>query len=243
MATGSEVADFTNENLGWIIIIIAMVFGMFILYRKVRKIPQNPDFIKIFHESMIGDESLNKRDKVFGLKWLYRGEQLIGRILTVSQNDFLVPKKSSIPDIGKSTRDGRPYELKREDMKIATITFKRPLLNLGITRFYRMKKDILKFTNRDNFRVEEKGKLVFPSDCSFTALGNVYATMNSYQQVSSVILDQYNKNLMVATNNLMAGEMQKVSSMKPEFAHALVMKDKEIQALREAKQAKMSGVI
>jgi hypothetical protein len=74
------LAAFVQDNLLTIIIVIGMAFVCLLLYRKLRRIPAQPDFLRIYQEQEIRNENLNKPDATYGLRYLYRGHQLLGII-------------------------------------------------------------------------------------------------------------------------------------------------------------------
>jgi len=243
MADNLFVYNIVNEYGFFIVLIGGMLFGMIFMYKKIRKVPINPDYIKVFHEGMIGDEKLNHRERRFGVKLLYRGHELIGKVLTHSLVDYKVPKKSSLRNIGKTNYKGEPWKLDEEKMSIHTVTFKKPLFNFIFFRIFSPKKEILKFSDNDNFKIEEKGKLVFSSDTAFNALGNVFATVTSYEQIASTILDHYHKNMLLASNNMYAAEASKIGSIPVQYAHELSLKRLEIEKIRAEKAAKLGQIV
>ena len=205
------------------------LIGFLILWKKLRKVNTQPDFIKIFKEQNIRDESLNETGR-FDVKWLYRGEEKLGRILDLdTQKINYTPTKQEF-----DTKAG----IQGWESDITTIVFrpKNAVLNLWLGE-----KRILRF-KPDEARVEGR-KLVFPSSMGFTALGGEYITKTSFKEISTVIESDWNKRLFEANVNVMASKMSHISAETPEMAHELSMKRLEIDKIRADKQAKVGGLI
>lgn len=228
-----------EENLVMIGLIVAVPILLLYAYKRIRAIPTQPDYIKIFHNQQIADERLNRTEKRYGWKFLYRGHSLLGKIITVSDTKYKTPKKGDYEGVGKREWQQQP----KETVNIISITFRRLVFNLGFYKIFHWHRDILKFTEKDHYAIEEGGKLVFPSDVSFTALGECYATVNSYEKLSRVILDNFSTRLLMANTNLMAGEMAKISSISPQMAHELNIKRLEIDKIKAEKMMKMGNII
>jgi hypothetical protein len=233
------LAAFVQDNLLTIIIVIGMAFVCLLLYRKLRRIPAQPDFLRIYQEQEIRNENLNKPDATYGLRYLYRGHQLLGIIQSLSHtwvNSERKPQTTS-----KFLRqDQKVYEGTKAKIKIGTVTFKRPVWKfkgLGKT-------DILRFTEEDDFTEEHSRKaLVFPETTAFNCIGNTYCTVNSYPVLSRVLEDNFNKHLFNLNANFMASAMSQIQGIRPEWAFMLEQKRMEIQAAEKAKQMKISGIL
>ena len=233
------LSAFIENNLIYIILIFGIGIGGVFLYKMIRGIPKQTDFIKVFQEKTISDEAMNKTDKKFGIKSLWRGHQYIGRILTYSDTFQKIQTKTEAKEDNRGWKDKKPPE----KIIVHTITFKTPSFRILGFKFFGFKKEILKFTDKDRYKVEEKGKLVFPSDVAFTALGYEYATVNSYPLLTRLIDDNWNKRLLEANVNLMASRMSQMSAESPEMAHELSLKRLEIERIKAEKQLKTGSII
>ena len=239
---GAIMQAFLEDNIIFILIAMAIPIGFLFLFRALRKVPGQPDYIRVFRDEMIIDESMNKPEKKYGVKSLWRGRQVLGKVVTISDKIVNVPKKSELVKVGKMDSKGRPIDVHKEKMRMFTVVFKKPALNLFLFKIF-MGKEIIHFSDRDEYTIEDKGRLIFPSDTAFTAIGKVFSTTNSYQQLSVVVLDVWNKNLLQANTNLMSSEMAKISAQTPEMAHNLSLKRLEIDKIRAEKQMKIGQII
>lgn len=232
---------FIEENLALIVLIVGIPVGLLYLYKIYRKVPAQPDYIRVFKESMLWEEKLNKPDKKYGLKYIYRGKKKIGKILSMADGLYNVPRKSELHKVGRATDKGQPIDVGKERLRIFTVTF-RPIHYTFLGIDVSWGKEILKYSEKDEFVVEDQ-KIIFGSDVSFTSLGQVYATLNSYQQISTTILDIWNKNLLQSNTNLYSSEMVKISAQTPQMAHELALKRLEIEKIKADKMAKLSNII
>lgn len=213
---------------------VASFFGITYLYKMIRKIPKQVDYVKIFHENMIRDENLNKPDQKLGYKYLYRGEQLLGKILSFATGKFDLLKD---PETVKSMY----WDKKKKEAKVIyTVTFRRPIKFMRMNLFLG-KREILKYTDIDTW-TREGNKLVFPEYVSFTSLGKVYMPINSYEDTSRIVQDDINRQLMNVHTNLYAGQMQSISAQTPEMAHELSLKRLEIEKIKAEKSMKQSFI-
>src|SRR3990167_82061 len=101
MVEASSVNAFIEDNL-------------IVLWKKMRKVPANPDYIKIFKERNIKDELLNKSNK-HDAKCLMKGDEVIGKIVAWDRQAYKY----------------MPTKLEKEagmwdswDKKITTVVFK-----------------------------------------------------------------------------------------------------------------------
>jgi len=236
MATDINVfiSQFINEYAIFIIIIVATGLGILYAYKMLRGIPKQVDYVKVFHESMIRDENLNVPDKKLGYKFLYRGEQLLGKIMSFSTGKFdLVKDRETVKSMN--------WDKKKKEAKVVyTVTFRRPI-NVMRIKMFLGKKEILKYTDQDTFSTEGN-RLVFPEYVSFTSLGKVYMPINSYEDTSRIIQDDINRQLNSVQTNLYAGQMQSISAQTPEMAHELSLKRLEIEKIKAEKQMKQSFI-
>lgn len=236
MATDINVliSTFINEYAIFVIIAIAAVLGISYLYKMMRNIPKQVDYVKVFHENMIRDENLNIPDKNLGMKYLYRGEQLLGKIISFSTGKFdLIKDRETVKSMNWDKK-------KKEAKVIYTITFKRPK-KLLYFRTFLGRKEILKYTEQDTWS-NEGDRLVFPEYVSFTSLGKVYMPINSYEDTSRIVQDDINRQLNSVQTNLYAGQMQSISAQTPEMAHQLSLKRLEIEKIKAEKQMKQSFI-
>ena len=237
---GSAINTFIEDNLLFLIMAFGILIGFIILWKKMRKVPANPDYLKIFKEKNIHDEMLNKRNKHDPV-WLMKGEEVIGRIVAWdSQNYKYVPTKLE--------KDAGMWD--NWEKNITTVVFKEG----SRWKWFLGQKRILRFSAEDEGKFEDgklvkhgvirqKNKLVIPSDIGLTALGDEYITKDSYQHISRIVLGEYDKRLMEANVNLMAGHMSKISAETPEMAHELALKRLDIERIRAEKETKVSGLI
>lgn len=239
MATdfATAYANFIQENTIWIIIIFGIIIGIVYLWKLFRSIPKQPDFVRIFRDKMVEDEKYNKPDGRYGIRKIYRGEQLLGAVSTISENLFGVSK------IMMTEKKMKWEKIPREQMKVYTVTFKRPLFKILGFQIFGFAKEILKFTDKDRWEIKDYGHLVFPSDVGFTALGNVYATQSSYRGLSRVIEDEFNKRLFEVNTQLFASRMSQISAETPEMAHELALKRLEIEKIKAEKQLKLGSIV
>ncbi len=204
-------------------IIGAIFFGVYYISRIIKKVPQNPDYIKIFEKKSIVDESMNKPDRLLGLKYLYRGNEYLGRIVTFGKQEHQI-----------KFRKERSKEVNEEQKQVYTLTWK-PKVFLKVIHSFT--KHILKFTEDDNFR-QEGNKLVFAESVNFTSLGNEFITSNTSQFTSKIIEDTWNKRLFEGSANAFANQMLKVSGYTVDYAQQRKMEELEIEKLKEQKKMK-----
>ena len=214
-----------------IVIGVGSLIGFMILYKKLRSIPKQPDHPRIMAEKMVEDESLNKLHKL-NAKWLYRGEEKIGRILTTDTKKYnYTPSKEEL-----DTKAG----MKGWEMDITTIVFK-PKDFMGLYLF--SGKKLVKFKESEASISENHKDLIFSSDMGFTALGNVYMTKTSYTEISNVVEAEWSKRLLESNVNIMASKMSHIAAETPEAALELSLKRLEIEKISAEKQAKVGGLI
>src|SRR3990170_7720117 len=109
-------SQFVNDNLIYLIVIGATGVGIYYLYQILRKIPTQPDFIKIFKERDIDDEELNIPEQQFGVKNLFRGHAFLGRISSMSEVLYeSIPKTEAEQDKWKRDKQS-------EKIKVFTLT-------------------------------------------------------------------------------------------------------------------------
>ncbi len=220
--------DFVIGHIVEFGIIGAIFFGVYYVSRIVKKTPQHPDYIKIFEKKSIIDETMNKPDRIMGLKFLYRGNEYLGRIVTFGKQKHEIKFKDE---------KGRPE--KEEIKDVYTLTYKPKIIG----KIHSLTKHIVRFTEDDNFRREEGGKLVFPESINFTSLGNEFVTSNSYEFTSKIIGDNWNKRLFENSANAFSGQMLKVSGFISDYAQARAMEEIEIKKLEAQKKLKMGNII
>jgi hypothetical protein len=221
--------DFLDKHLLELIIGGGALVGFIFFYRKFRNMPNTPDFIRIFNQQNIKDESLNVRDKLSPL-WLYRGEEKIGRILNDNSNKYsYTPTKQEL-----DTKSG----ISGWNENIRTIVFRTKDF-MGTYIF--SKKNILRF--KEGEARQEGKKLVFTSDMGFTALGNEYVTKTSFKEVSQIIDSEWSKRLFEANVNLMASKMHHMSGESPEYAQQRAIELLKIEQIKAEKQSKIGGLI
>lgn len=230
MVETSFINDFIDQHGLELAIGIGALIGFIILYKKFRKVDKQPDYIKVFNEKSIEDESLNVISSL-DPKWLYRGESKLGKI------------------VGSGTKHWRytPTKLEAEtragitgwEGEVTTIVFRQKDF-LGTYLF--SGKKLLHFRPEDNGKVHGD-KLVFDSKTVFTALGDHFITSNSYKEISTVIESEWNKRLFEANVNIMASKMSHIASESPEMAHELTLARLKIQEVLAQKQSKVGGLI
>jgi len=194
----------------------------------MKRIPTTPDYMKIYEQKAIQEEKLNKPDKKFGPKWLYRGDVYLGKILTFNEQDYKVEIKD------EKGRETEPAETK----KMITLTF-RPHL---IGRFHRRAKNIVRIL-RDEIVFEGQHKLILPSNLSLTNLGNEYVSQNNFKFISQVLTDTWNKRLLENSANATANQMLKISGFVTEFAQERQLKELEIKKMQEEKKLRQGSII
>jgi len=227
-----------QDNFIYIAVAIGVPLIMYLIYRRVQKVPKMVDYIKIYRDGMIQDEDLNKPDSFLGMKGLWRGNMYLGKINTISESQVKLMAKP----LEETKKVTEWKDVKRDTMTVYTVVFSKPLKKIGNKYIPNWKKSILKFTELDKHSFEND-KLIFPEDTMFTALGHVYATQNSYDKIARTVLDDHNKRLLMSNTNLMASEMSKISATTPEMAHEISMKRMEIEKVKQEKMMKMGQVV
>lgn len=222
------LSQIINDYGVYIVIVIVVGFVIFMVYKMTKKVPQQPDYVKVFTEKSVDEEQLNKTGS-YGLKYLYHGDVKLGKITSFSDVYYNVDKRMK--------RFENEKNIPKERLKIFTVTFKKPMIKF----FYGFKKEILKFTERSDYKVEQK-KLVFPEYTTFTCVGNHFVTQDSLEPLSRVIEADFCKYLFSTNTNLMAAEMSKISAERPEMAHELALKRLEIEKVKAEKAAKLSSI-
>ncbi|KKN60146.1 hypothetical protein LCGC14_0535240 [marine sediment metagenome] len=236
-----EVADafnvFLEENLTLLVFAIGTPIALLYLYKYLRSVPKQVDYISIFKDRTVTDEQFNKPDKRFGVKTIWRGNKILGKVLTFSSTPYKSVKKT---DTAKTASWDRKA---REKIMVHTVTFKPIMFQFLGIEFMKFKKEILKFTDLDSFVIDENNKLIFPSNVSFNSLGSIYVTMNSYPQLSRIIEDDFNKRLFEVNTQLFASKMTQISAETPEMSHELALKRLEIEKIKQDKMMKLGNII
>lgn len=234
-----QLTAFINDNAILIIVVVAALVILFLVLKHTggKKTPRK-DFMKIYKEEQIKGESLNKPDKLFGLKTLWRGHELLGRIVTFSEMIYSVPKKPS-----DTKFESRFKDVPRKEIPVMTITFRKTWFKILNAQVYRRESDILRFTHEDEWHVQKNGRLVFPSHTPFHSLGEQYLTLNSYEWTSGVVQDQINKSLFATTNNAYAAQMERISLFEPQANLQLQIEREKIKQIEASKKLQMSNVI
>lgn len=234
-------AAFFNEYLGWIAVIAFFGFVALLVYRKTRGVPPNPDFIKVFKTMFIDDEKYNIPDKTYGVQYLYRGTELLGRIVSLSENVYNIAVKTAV---AKTDKNDFRDKTERAETRVVTVCFRPVWFRTPLFRrpVFKRSKDIIKFTDEDTYSLEA-GKLIFPEFINFTSLGKVYSTQSSYAKLSRVIEDDFNKRLFETNTNLFAAKMTQISAQTPEMAHELHKAQLEIDKIKAEKSVKLGNVV
>lgn len=224
----SAISTFIEQNIWTIIIGVGTLVGFILLYRYLRPVPRQVDYIKVFNEGTIRDEALNV-PHAYHPRWLYRGEGRLGKIVNIH---------SAIVDY-KPTKEEREKGQIYDDWKktLVTIVFREKTF----WKFYLNEKKILRFEEGEATYRDDK--LIFPSDCAFTAMGKEYMTIGSFQYTSPIVEGNWNKRMLEANVNIMASKMASIASETPEMAHELSLKRLDIERIRAEKETKMSGLI
>lgn len=225
----SNVEAFLNEYGIWLIIIGGMAFGIVFLISKFKGVKKIPDYVKIFNEQSIKDESLNKRNKL-DPKWIVYGDEKIGKIMTIDTNRYsYTPTKEEF-----ATKAG----ISQWEDNITTVTFRdrNAIINLWLGE-----KKIMRFKDTEGKRWGDK--LIFSSDLGFTALGNQYTTKTGFKETSGVIEADYSKRLFEGNVTIMASKMAGISGETPEFAQERELRRLEIEKIRMEKQSKIGGLV
>lgn len=226
MAIETAITIFIEENMILIFILSGMFLGFFMLFKMIRKVPAQPDFIRIFKDQAIKDQQLNKPDE-YEPHWLYRGHKLLGKIVAYDEQ----------PYNNQTTKEEDKFGLSNWKANLTTVIFIKPLF----MKFCIGSRQILRFkTEEANI---ENDRLVFPSDAGFTALGGEFITKKSFPEASAVIEGVYSKRLLEANVNIMASKMSHISSESPEMAHELNLKRLEIERIRAEKEKKIGQLI
>lgn len=225
----SNVEAFLNEYGIWLIIIGGLAFAVVFLLSKFRGRKQVPDYVKIFKEQSIRDESLNKRNKL-DPKWIYYGDEKIGKIMTIDTQRYKYEPT-------KEERDLKVGIYGWEE-NITTITFRdrNPIINIWVGE-----KKIMRFKESEGKRFGSK--LMFSSDFGFTALGNQYTTKTGFKETAGIIDSEYSKRLFEGNVSIMASKMAGISGETPEFAQERELRRLEIEKIRMEKQSKVGGLI
>lgn len=211
-----------------ILLVVGMVFGFVILYKMMRSVPKQPDFVKIFKDQAIRDEDLNMPHDL-DPKFLYRGEKLLGRIVRIDSQDV----KYEPPKIEKET--AQIYD--KWEKNLTTVIFR----GKTFWNFYLGEKKILIFETGEA-KIDGRN-LIFPSSVGFTAVGQQYTTKTSFRTVSQIIEGEWSKRLFEANVNVMASRMAHISAETPEMAHELSLRRLDIERIKAEKETKVSGLI
>ena len=229
MVEAEFVNQFLDAHLLELVIMGGMIFGFVIIYKKFRPNQTQPDFLKVMSEKNVKDEDLNVIQSL-DAKWLYRGEQRLGRILRSDSKKYnYSPTKEEV-----ATKAG----IGGWQSEISTIVFRQKDF-LGAYLFGQKK--VLRF--KPSEAQVEGDRLIFASDMGFTALGNEYITKTSFREISTVIESEWSKRLFEANVNVMASKMSHISAETPEMAHELSLKRLDIERIRAEKQQKVGGLI
>jgi len=239
----------TQDNLLLLAVGAAVVFFVLILIKKFKKPDGMPDFVGMMHKEFIEDEKFNIPDKDYGLKRLYRGDVLLGKIYSFSQlqadliKEWKMQKEGSQSYTPKRAEDNpavKKWEaLAREETDVYTVVFKKPSIEIPYinVNLYFGKKYQFKWTGLDYFEMSGND-LIFPENVALTAFGRTYVTQGSYYKTSGIIHDMYNAKLFELNVQLFAAKMNSISAETPEMSHQLAMERLRIQAAIEAKQVR-----
>ena len=217
---------FIQDNMVLLLFAIGVVMVVVILFKKLRSVPPKPDFIKIFQEQSIRDESLNKPNK-YDPKFLYRGDTFLGKIVSIDDHKY----RTAI------SKEEYKFKLADWEAQLTSVVF----IPKWKWRICIGRKKILRFKTSEA-KIEED-KLVFPSSAGFTALGNEYITKSSFKEVSTLVEGFWSKRLFEANVNIMASRMSHIASETPEMAHELNLKRLEIERIRAEKERKLGQLI
>lgn len=228
MVDAGSINSFLDAHGFEVMIAGGALIGFLVLYKKMRATPSQPDFIRIFNERGIRDETLNVINE-YEPNFVYRGNQCLGRIVSYDTKKLKYnPTKQEI-----DTKAG----IHGWEAEIATVVF-RPKT---IWKIYMGAKRILRF-KVEEAKIKDR-KLIFPSTTGFTALGNEYVTKSSFKEASLLIDTEWSKRLFEANVNVFASKMSHISAETPEMSHELSLKRLEIEKIRAEKQAKVGGLI
>jgi hypothetical protein len=226
----NSMSSFIQDNLFLLIVVFIAVFGITLIYKKWRPVPPKPDFIKIFKETNIKDEALNKPNK-YEPQYLYRGDVCLGKIVTFDE------QKYKADDEYIDLPDKRKMKIEGFEDNLTTVVFK-PKRALWIIWHG---KEILRFKT-DEAEIKDN-KLIFSSDMGFTAIGREYITKTAFKEGSTVIEGSWIKRLFEGNVNVMASRMSHISAETPEMAHELSLKRLEIERIRAEKERKIGSMI
>lgn len=225
------ITAFVLENVVAFAVIGGVIFGSYILYIYLKPQQRIPDFIKIFKMKALEDESLNRTDAL-SPQWLYRGNVLLGKILTDNTQTYNSLKKPELEH--KRFKDAEDTEEK----VVMCITYRKGLLGNNL---FIGKKQILRFLKEE--AIVSGRRLIFPSSTSFTSLGDEYVTVGSYPVTSRIIEDNWNKRMHEAGTNAYANQMLKVSGLMVDYAQERKLRQLEIEKEKEMKKLKMGNII
>lgn len=229
MAETVLLNEFIDKHGLELIIAGATLIGFIILYKKFRPQQKQIDYAQLNAEMMVKEERFNKPNSL-DPKWIWRGDEKIGRIISIDKNSYRYnPTKEET-----SIKAG----LTGFEADLMTVTFKQK----DFMGTYIFTKPKMMMFSPDDARVREKN-LLFSSDVGFTAIGHVYTTKTSYKQVAQVIESEWSKRLLESNVTVMASKMSHISAETPEMAHELSLKRLEIEKIRAEKQAKVGGLI
>jgi hypothetical protein len=224
----TETIKWLTDNIVVIGIFVAVIYFGYMIYRQTKKVPPVPDFIKVWKDRAVDEEKLNKVEKKFGAKWLYRGEEYLGQIKTFGKQKY---KVNMHPEKDKPQPDDFA------EKEVVTITFSPQVFG----RIHSGKRHILRFI--DGEARMENGKLVFPSYFTFTSFGNEFISLAMIQPTTKVIEDNWNKRLYEASANAFANQMLKISGYLTEFAQQRKVQELEIEKMKAERQMKMGSII
>ena len=223
--------QFLLDNILYFVIVAAAAFGIFFAYRFLKKIPKNPDYVRIWNEQNIEDEKFNKTDTMFGYKFLFRGERLLGKILTFSNVKMSI---NPTPEDPTKYKEGKAEEIEED---ICTVVFKPHTTG----KLYLGKKTMIKFL-KDDVRYEGK-RIAIPENYAITALGNCYFVHQSLPAITKSIEANWSRRFAEAQANAYGQQMLKVSGFITEYAQERRLRELEIDKLKAEKQLKMGTVI
>jgi len=223
------IQDFLTDNLAVFIVGIVIIIAILIVYKKLKGIPLIPDYVRLFNEANIKDEQLNKPTK-FSPKWVYRGDNKIGKINTLDTKTV----ESNPKDIPTFQKEDNRIEFVE---KVTTLTVK-------INHFWFIwygKPILLKYKEGE---AEIKGdKIIFSSDTGFTSIGYEYMTKTMFKEGISILDGHYAKRLFETNVNLFASRMAKISAETPEMAHEINLRKLEIDKIKAEKERKMGSMM
>lgn len=223
----TALSIFLDENIFSIMIVGGVVVGFVFLYRMLRKVPTQPDYVGVFHDLNIRDEQMNKPTKI-DPKMLWRGTEPLGKIISYDTQTYNY----------NPTKEEKEKGMYDKFLKEITTIVYRPKT---FWKFYFGEKRIVLLEKGEG--VIQEHRFVIPSSVGLTAIGKTYVTKGSFTETARIVDGTFSKRLYESNVNVMASRMSHIAQETPEMAHELNLARLKIEQIRAEKETKMGGLI